>query len=74
MILKDDRCLLLVSGGLVWVTLYACFVEVRIDLRVRRNNNVRQSETSTTTMKVGYAIAFLAVTAIIAYASGNTGE
>ena len=71
MILNDDRCLLLVSGGLVWITAYACFVEVRVDLSVRRNNNVRQSETSTATMKVGYAIAILAFSAIITYASGK---
>ena len=71
MIINDDRCLLLISGGLVWITVYACFVGVRIDLRVRRNNNVRQSETSTATMKVGYAIAILAFTAIIACASGK---
>ena len=63
---------MLVSGGLM--TIYACFVEVRVDLSVRRNNNVRQSETSTVTMKVGYAIAFLAVTAIVAYASGNISK
>ena len=71
MILNDDRRLLLVSGGIVCIRVHACFVEVRVDLSVRRNNNVRQSEISTTTMKVGFAIAFLAVTVIIAYASGK---
>ena len=59
MILSDDRCLLLVSGGLVRMTVYDCFVGLRVDLRVRRNN-IRQSETSTATMKVSYAIVFLA--------------
>ena len=66
MILNDDRCLLLVSGELVRMTVYDCFVGLRVDLRARRNN-VRQSETST--VKVGYAIAFLASSTIIAYAN-----
>ena len=69
MILTDDRFLLIVSAGIVWMTVYVCFVGVRVDLSVHLNDNVRQSETSTATMQVGYAIAILAFSAITAYAS-----
>ena len=69
MILSADRCFLLVSAGIVRMTAYVCFVEVRIYPSVRRNNNVRQRKASTATMKVGYAIVILAFSATTGYAS-----
>ena len=63
---------MLVSGGLGCIQVHVCFVGVTVDISVHRNNNnVRQSYTSTATMKVDYAIAILAFTAFMAYASGK---
>ena len=69
MILNYDDCLLLVSGGLIWITVHACLSQGRSQCSSLQQ--LRQRETSTATMKVGYAIAILAFSAIIAYASGK---